>query len=149
DRGRQPRAARRALVLRRSRRPRRHRSDRHERRRPAGPAARPCVAPHNGLMNAIKLAGIGLVALIVAVGLGFAWGASGRTAAQDALDGLQQQLDVAQARGAILGARVSLYNVNFGEAQRQLEEAKAPLGRARERAQKDRKTSAADGFATA
>jgi hypothetical protein len=100
-------------------------------------------------MNAMKLAGIGLVALIVAVGLGFAWGASGRSAAQDALAGLHQQLDVAQARGAILDARVSLYNVNFGEAQRQLEEAKTPLARARDRATAEGKKEAADGFSTA
>jgi len=100
-------------------------------------------------MNAMKLALTGLVLLIVVLGLGFAWGASGRTAAQDALDGLHQQLDVAQARGAILDARVSLYNVNFGEAQRQLEEARTPLSRARDRAQKDGKRAAADAFSTA
>src|SRR5262245_14121324 len=100
-------------------------------------------------MNAMKLALTGLVLLIVVLGLGFAWGASGRTAAQDALDGLHQQLDVAQARGAILDARVSLYNVNFGEAQRQLEEARTPLTRARDRAQKDGKRAAADAFSTA
>ena len=100
-------------------------------------------------MNAMKLALTGLVLLIVVLGLGFAWGASGRTAAQDALDGLHQQLDVAQARGAILDARVSLYNVNFGEAQRQLEEARTPLTRARDRAQKDGKRAAADAFSNA
>jgi hypothetical protein len=100
-------------------------------------------------MNAMKMAGIGLVGLIVAIGLGFAWGASGRSAAQDALAGVHQQLDVAQARGSILDARVSLYNVNFGEAQRQLEEAKTPLTRARDRAQNDGKKEAADAFSSA
>jgi hypothetical protein len=97
----------------------------------------------------MKLAGIGLVVLIVAVGLGFAWGASGRGTAEDAVDDLRQQLDVAQARGAILDARVSLYNVNFGEAQRQLEEAKAPLTKARDRAQEDGNRQAADAFSAA
>jgi hypothetical protein len=100
-------------------------------------------------MRALKLAGIGLVVLIVAVGLGFAWGASGRSTAQGALDEVRQKLDIAEARGSILDARVSLYNVNFGEAQRQLEESKGPLERARDRAKKDGKTDAAEALTTA
>ena len=97
----------------------------------------------------MKLAGIGLGVLIVAVGLGFAWGASGRGTAEDAVDGLRQQLDIAEARGSILDARVSLYNVNFGEAQRQLEEAKEPLTRARGRASEDGKKDQADALTAA
>jgi hypothetical protein len=100
-------------------------------------------------MRAMKLVGIGLVVLIVAVGLGFAWGASGRSTAESALEDLRQQLDMAEARGEILDARVSLYNVNFGDAQRQLEEAKAPLTRARDRAKEDGKTQAAEALTTA
>ena len=72
-----------------------------------------------------------VVLLIVAVGLGFAWGASGRVTSEHALDDVKQQLDLAEARGHILEARVSLFNVNFGDAQRQLDDAKAPLQRAR------------------
>jgi hypothetical protein len=100
-------------------------------------------------MRGMKLAGIGLVVLIVAVGLGFAWGASGRATAQSAVDGLRQQLDLAQARGDILDARVSLYNVNFGDAQRQLEESKTPLTRARDRAKEEGRTAAADALTKA
>jgi|SRR4051812_16941724 hypothetical protein len=100
-------------------------------------------------MRGLKLAGTALVVLIVAVGLGFAWGAAGRSTAQNALDDLRQQLDVAEARGAILDARVSLYNVNFGDAQRQLEDAKTPLTKARDRAKADGKTQAADALTTA
>jgi hypothetical protein len=102
-----------------------------------------------GGMRAMKLAGIGVVVLIVAVGLGFAWGAAGRSTAQDALDDVRQKLDIAEARGSILDARVSLYNVNFGEAQRQLEEAKVPLTRARDRAKADGRTQAADDLTKA
>lgn len=76
-----------------------------------------------------------VVALIVCLGLAYAWGASGRTAVQQVLEETRQQLDLAEARGLILDARVSLYNLNFGEASRALEEAKAPLRRARERYQ--------------
>ncbi len=97
----------------------------------------------------MKLAGIGFVGVIVAVGLGFAWGASGRVTAQNALDDLRQQLDIAAARGAILDARVSLYNVNFGDAQRQLEESRAPLTRARDRAKEDGRSAAADALTKA
>ena len=73
------------------------------------------------------------VALIVCLGFGFAWGASGRVSIQAALDEARQQLDLAETRGRILDARVSLYNINFGDAGRHFEEAKTPLGRVRER----------------
>lgn len=90
-----------------------------------------------------------IVLLVVALGLGYAWGAAGRVTAQHALDDAKQQLDLAEARGRILEARVSLYNVNFGDAQRQLEDAKVPLTRARDRARDDGKRDAADGLSAA
>lgn len=90
-----------------------------------------------------------LVLLIVVLGLGFAWGAAGRLTAQRAVDETKQQLDLAEARGKLLEARVSLYNVNFGDAQRQFEEAKAPLTRARDRYQQDDKRDAAESLAAA
>ena len=90
-----------------------------------------------------------VVLIVVAVGLGFAWGASGRVALQQGVEDAQQKLDVLEARGHILDARVSLYNVNFGDAQRQLEDAKAPLTRARDRMQSEGKKSAADAMAAA
>jgi hypothetical protein len=89
------------------------------------------------------------IALIVVLGLGFAWGSSGRVAAQRALDDARQQLDLAEGRGRVLEARVSIYNVNFGDAQRQLEEAKAPLTRARDRYQDQGKRDAADALSAA
>jgi hypothetical protein len=100
-------------------------------------------------MRGTKLVLSGVVILIVVLGLGFAWGASGRRTAQRALDDAGQQLDLAEARGRILEARVSLYNVNFGEAQRQLEDAKTPLGRARDRYQQQGKRDAAEAIGAA
>jgi hypothetical protein len=88
-------------------------------------------------MTRAKLALIGLVVLIVVFGIGYALGASGRSASEQALAGTEQQIDVATARGLLLSARVSLYNVNFGDAQRQLQDALAPLERVRQRFQKD------------
>ncbi|PYR72557.1 MAG: hypothetical protein DMF86_23240 [Acidobacteria bacterium] len=90
-----------------------------------------------------------VVLLIVAVGLGFAWGASGRVTSEHALDDVKQQLDLAESRGHILEARVSLFNVNFGDAQRQLDDAKAPLQRARDRYQAGGKREAAQALTTA
>ena len=75
----------------------------------------------------------GFVALLVVFGLGYAWGVSGRSAAESALVDTQRQIDLAEARGRLLEARVSLYNLNFGDASRSLEDAKTPLRRLRER----------------
>lgn len=95
------------------------------------------------MMTRGRLILAGFVALIVAVGLGYAWGASGRFTLQDALEESRQQLDLAEARGLILDARVNLYNVNFGDASRNFELAKAPLRRARERYQDEGNSDAA------
>ncbi len=100
-------------------------------------------------MSRPKLALSLLVALIVAVGLGYAWGASGRLTVQAALDDARQHLDMAEARTALLEARVSLYNVNFGDASRYFEEAKAPLRRVRERYQEAGKNAAAGSITAA
>ena len=100
-------------------------------------------------MSRMKQLLIVVVLLVVAVGLGFAWGASGRVALQQGVEDAQQQLDVLEARSHILDARVSLYNVNFGDAQRQLEDAKAPLTRARDRMQSEGKKNAAEAMAAA
>jgi hypothetical protein len=100
-------------------------------------------------MKTLKLGGLGILLLAVALGVGYWWGASGRSTAEGALGGVQQQLDLAQARGRILQARVSLYNVNFGDAQRELDDAKGPLTRARDRAQAQGTKAAADALTAA
>lgn len=100
-------------------------------------------------ISRIKLVVLAAAALIIVLGLGFAWGASGRFEIQNVLDETRQQLDLAEARGALLEARVSLYHVNFGDASRHFEEAKAPLRRARERYQQVGNNAAAGGIAAA
>lgn len=87
-----------------------------------------------------------VAALIVALGLGFAWGASGRMALQTNLEDARQQLDLADARGQILDARVSLYNNNFGDASRHFEESKAALRRVKQRYQDARRNDAASSI---
>ena len=96
-----------------------------------------------------KLILIAFVVLVVTLGIGYGWGASGRAAAQKALEDAREQADLSEARGRILEGRVSLYNVNFGDAQRQFEDAKAPLTRARDRYQSDGKRDAAEGIGAA
>ena len=96
-----------------------------------------------------KIIAAALVTLIVVLGLGYGWGASGRRAIQTALDETKQQLDLAEARGHLLDARVSLYNMNFGDASRRLEEAKTPLRRTRDRYSENSKDQSARALATA
>ncbi len=100
-------------------------------------------------MTRARLALAAVVALIVTLGIGYAWGASGRQPLSAALDDTRQQLDIAEARGHLLDARVSLYNVNFGDASRHFEQAKPALERVQQRYQADRNTAAAASMATA
>ena len=96
-----------------------------------------------------RLVLIALVIAAVVFGFGYAWGVSGRYTLQSALDESQQRLDLAEARAEVLDARVSLYNMNFGDASRRLEEAKVPLRRIRQRFADDDKTDAARSISAA
>jgi hypothetical protein len=100
-------------------------------------------------MTRARLALAAVVALIITLGIGYAWGASGRAPLSAALEDTRQQLDIAEARGHLLDARVSLYNVNFGAASRHFEAAKAPLARVQKRYEADRNTAAAASVGTA
>jgi hypothetical protein len=86
------------------------------------------------------------MAILVALGFGFAWGAAGRGDLQTAFDDAKQKLDMAEARGQILEGRVSLYNNNFGDAGRHFEDAKGPLRRMRARYQDEGNRDAASGI---
>lgn len=87
-----------------------------------------------------------VVALLVCLGLGYALGSSGRSALEATLNESRQQLDLAEARGALLDARVSLYNNNFGDASGRFEDAKVPLRRVRQRYQDARRNDAASSI---
>ena len=93
-----------------------------------------------------KLILTAIAALIITLGLGFAWGASGRMALQSNLDEARQQLDLSDARARILDARVSLYNNNFGDASRHFEDAKGPLRRVKQRYQDSSRSDAASSI---
>ena len=100
-------------------------------------------------MSRTKLMLAAIIALIVAAGIGYAMGGSGRFTLQTALDDARERLDVAEARGQLLETRVSLYNVNFGDASRHFEESKAPLRRLRDRFQRLGKNAAASSIGAA
>ena len=68
-----------------------------------------------------------LAALALAVLGGWIWGATGQSRAEEALAKTGVGLHLANARGNMLAARVSLFEVNFGDASRSLEDAKADL----------------------
>jgi hypothetical protein len=82
-----------------------------------------------------------LAGLLVAFGAGWLLGSSGRGDAGRAVAAAELRSDLLQARGATLAARVDLYNVNFGEASRHLEDAKAPLRHAEEQLKADARTA--------
>ena len=70
------------------------------------------------------------VGLLVAIGAGWLWGASGRWDMNREVQAAELRSDLFEARSSVLAARVDLYNVNFGDASRHLEDAKGPLGHA-------------------
>jgi hypothetical protein len=64
-----------------------------------------------------------VAAVLIALLAGYVWGEAGRRAAEQALQASTLRVDLLEARGAILAARVDLYNVNFGNASRDLQSA--------------------------
>ncbi len=74
-----------------------------------------------------------VVGILVAFGAGWFLGSSGRSASDRAVQAAELRSDLFEARSSVLAARVDLYNVNFGNASRNLESAKRVVSRASER----------------
>jgi hypothetical protein len=74
-------------------------------------------------MKTTKVALGAVAAVLIAVLAGYLWGAAGRRTAEREVQGVTLRIDLLEARGALLAARVDLYNVNFGNASRHLQEA--------------------------
>lgn len=70
--------------------------------------------------------GIG-VGLLLALGVGWVWGASGRSDINRALQIAELRDGLLEGRAAVLDARLDIYSVNFGEASRHLEAARTAL----------------------
>jgi hypothetical protein len=73
-----------------------------------------------------RILGVG-VALLVALGVGGVWGASGRSDISRALELAELRDGLLEGRAAVLDARLDIYSVNFGEASRHLEMARSAL----------------------
>ncbi len=73
------------------------------------------------------------VALVVVLLGGWLWGASGKGDLVRALEASELRNSLLEARSSILTARLDLDDLNFGEASRHLEDARAQLRRAGER----------------
>jgi hypothetical protein len=73
-----------------------------------------------------RILGVG-VALLVALGAGWVWGASGRSELNRALRIAELREGLLEGRAAVLDARLEIYSVNFGEASRHLEAARSAL----------------------
>jgi hypothetical protein len=71
-----------------------------------------------------------IVAVLIALLVGWIWGASGKSALGHALEASELRMDLVESRGAVQSARVDLYNNNFGEASRHLGEARELVTRA-------------------
>jgi hypothetical protein len=65
--------------------------------------------------------------VLIALGAGWFWGASGRWELDRSAQAFQLQRDLFHAQSSVLAARADLYSVNFGDASRHLEDAKAVL----------------------
>jgi hypothetical protein len=85
-------------------------------------------------MDAMMKLALGIAAgLAVALLAGWLWGRSGRPDMATALQTSDLRGELLGARAATLDARVAIYNVNFGEASKHLEDARGLLRRADER----------------
>jgi hypothetical protein len=71
---------------------------------------------------------LGVVAAVFVAGLGgWFWGISGTRVVDRALQASMLRSALLEARSSVLDARLELYSVNFGDASRHLEDARAQL----------------------
>src|SRR2546428_3664758 len=82
------------------------------------------------MANTAKAGLIAIAVVLVALLVGFLWGVSGKSTVDRALQRSELRNELLEARGAALAARIDVYNTNFGEASRHLEEARSAAGRA-------------------
>lgn len=84
-------------------------------------------------MQKAKIALAVLLGVIVAVGGGWLWGASGRWACERQLQATELEAQLIEARASLTAARVDLFELNFGRAGAATERAKQALSAAAKR----------------
>ncbi len=67
-------------------------------------------------MQNLKTAGIAVLVALTVLGVGYLWGARGRWAAEERLQGVERQAAFSEARRLTLAGLMSLTRLNFGEA---------------------------------
>jgi hypothetical protein len=72
-------------------------------------------------MTRMQTVGYAALGLVLAVGVGYFWGAWGRWQLSADLADCQRQEAIGEARSHLLQARVDLFSNNFGAAARELE----------------------------
>ena len=70
--------------------------------------------------------GVG-VALVATLGVGWLWGASGRSQIDRDLQAAALRGSLVEGRAALLDARLDIYGINFGDASRHFEAARTAL----------------------
>ena len=78
-------------------------------------------------MAKMKIVLWGLLDAVILLGAGWLWGSSGRWDAEAGLRDNQLRLRLADARGALALSRVDLFELNYGQASRHLQQAKDAL----------------------
>lgn len=78
-------------------------------------------------MTKTKIVLAAVVALLVTLGAGYLWGAWGRWALDRQLRDAEERATVAEARGALLSARVDLTELNYGRAGGSIDRARKSL----------------------
>ena len=78
-------------------------------------------------MNKTKMVLAAVVALVVALGAGYLWGAWGRWDLARQVRGAEQRAGIAETRGALLAARVDLSELNYGKAGGDIDRARKLL----------------------
>ncbi len=84
-------------------------------------------------MKSLRIVLYVAVVVLVALLVGYLRGHAGRADAERRVAETQARLDVAEARGSLLAARVDLFEVNFGRASQHLQAARTRLQDAEKR----------------
>jgi len=81
-----------------------------------------------------RMLGVG-AGVLAALAAGWAWGVTGKGDTARALRAAELRDDLHAGRAAVLDARLDIYNVNFGDASRHLEQARTAVRAASARLQ--------------
>ncbi|HSK10316.1 MAG TPA: hypothetical protein VK911_12130 [Vicinamibacterales bacterium] len=100
-------------------------------------------------MTKTRLILFGLLGMVVVLLIGYVWGAAGRGQAEDRQRELETRLLLTQAQRTLATARVDLFELNYGEASRRLEEARRLLDRLRATIDREGPREAAPGVVEA